>query len=471
MNKKKISNRRKSAKIKILFAAALWTGMLMLSKGMVKGDIKQVCADYLFHRCIQNVTVFRYAASGSQPSFQWNMIFKDSPVMMYLAENIENIGKKNIEGSESMAKYYAGYGSRNSHWSGLGSDMAGTNELFLGSDELVEELDHEKDIDVEAVMSENAMANGKEFAENRKENEDSESDKKKDREQEKAEKPEKEEKLSQREKEQAKAVSATMLHSNIAMIRKLARGKSRSYLMKNFYITDSSTSIDNAVFNVGKMLHMNLTLKKEKKPQILIFHTHGASEGFVDSKHGKKDSIVGVGSYLASVLRKKYHYNVIHDTTEYDRINGRIDRNKAYNQAAVTVKRTLNKYPSIQVVIDLHRDGVGANVKRTAVVNGKRTAQLMFFNGLSRNAAGNIGYLYNPNLQANLSFSLQMKLKCMEKYPNLTKPIYLKGYRYNMHLRKRYLLIELGNENNTVAEAKNAMPLLAETLDRVLSGK
>ena len=82
-------------------------------------------------------------------------------------------------------------------------------------------------------------------------------------------------------------------------------------------------------------------------------------------------------------------------------------------------QKTLEEYPSIQVVIDLHRDGVGNSVQRLTTIDGKRTAQVMFFNGLSRNASGNIDYLYNKNLQSNLAFSLQMKLKCMENYPDL----------------------------------------------------
>ena len=212
-------------------------------------------------------------------------------------------------------------------------------------------------------------------------------------------------------------------------------------------------------------------MKKTSEPQIYIFHTHGASEHFIDSKPGdKSESVVGVGTYLADILEKKYGYQVIHDETEYDRINGKIDRNKAYNKAATGLKKALKENPSIQVVIDLHRDGVG-KVHRLTTINGKKTAQVMFFNGLSRNRKGDIRYLKNDNLQANLSFSLQMKMKCMELYPNLAKPVYLKSYRYNLHMRKRSLLIELGNENNTLAEAKNAMGPLAKVLNQVLSEK
>lgn len=257
---------------------------------------------------------------------------------------------------------------------------------------------------------------------------------------------------------------------NRKKIQYLQRTKSLNYLLRNFYIVDSSTSINKKIFDVETLLNTELAMKKSSEPQIYIFHTHGASEHFVDSKPGDKaESVVGVGTYLTEILEKKYGYQVIHDETEYDRINGKIDRNKAYNKAAKGLKSALKKYPSIQVVIDLHRDGVGNKVHRLTKVNGKRTAQLMFFNGLSRNRKGEIKYLKNDNLQANLSFSLQMKLKCMELYPNLAKPVYLKSYRYNLHMKKRSLLIELGNENNTMQEAKNAMEPLAKVLNQVLS--
>lgn len=266
------------------------------------------------------------------------------------------------------------------------------------------------------------------------------------------------------------ASSAGNVQKNIAMITKLKNEKKRSYLLKNFYIVDSSTSIDPKVFQVDQLLNRNMTIQQKKEPQILIYHTHGASEAFIDSKAGKKEeSIIGVGGELAKLLTEKYGYHVLHDETEYDRINGNIDRNKAYNQSYAGVSKTLQKYPGIQVLIDLHRDGVGNKVHRLTNINGKRTAQVMFFNGLSRNKKGDIAYLHNDNLQANLAFSLQLKLACMEQYPDFAKPVYLKNYRYNLHLRERALLIELGNENNTLQEAKNAMEPLAGILHQVLS--
>jgi stage II sporulation protein P len=103
-------------------------------------------------------------------------------------------------------------------------------------------------------------------------------------------------------------------------------------------------------------------------------------------------------------------------------------------------------------------------------LGGRPTAQFMFFNGLSRTRkTGNISYLYNENLETNLGFSFQMQVKSLEYYPGLTRKIYLKGYRYNMHVCPRSTLIELGAQNNMVEEVRNACYPLAHILDMVLS--
>ena len=273
------------------------------------------------------------------------------------------------------------------------------------------------------------------------------------------------------EQEKDQEGSKEYLAQNWKKISELKKTKSLEYLIKNFYIVDSKTSIHKPVFNVEKLLKKNCTMiKNAKKPQILIYHTHGGSEAFADSDGTKKDSVVGTGAELAKILTEEYGYNVIHDETCYDRINGRIDRSKGYDKALLGLKRTLKKYPSIEVLIDLHRDSASQHNKRVTVIDGKKTAKVMFFNGLSRKASGeSITRLKNPNLQGNLAFSLQMELKAMEKYPDFMSKIYLKNYRYNLHLREKSLLIELGTNLNTVEEARNAMAPLAEVLNQVLN--
>lgn len=253
-----------------------------------------------------------------------------------------------------------------------------------------------------------------------------------------------------------------------SLVEQLRQNLDTDFLIDNFYIVDSTTSIQKSIFSVEKMLSKDFSIEKTQEPQILICHTHGGSEYFSDGTNPEQ-SIVATGKYLTEILEKEYGYQVIHDETKYDYVDGTLDRNKAYNQALDGVSKQLEQNPSIQVVIDLHRDGGNTKERKVTELDGKQVAQFMIFNGLSRNQNGEITYLKNPNLQANLAFGLQVKLSAMEKYPELTLRNYLKGYRYNMHLRERYLLVELGNQNNTSKEAKNTMPYLAEILDDVLS--
>ena len=141
----------------------------------------------------------------------------------------------------------------------------------------------------------------------------------------------------------------------------------------------------------------------------------------------------------------------------------------AYEYAEAGVRPILEEHPSIEVVIDLHRDGVGEDTHLVTEVNGKPTAQIMFFNGLSRTKDnGDIAYLPNPYIQDNLAFSLQMKLAAEQMYPGFTRRIFLRGYRYSLHMRPKSLLIEAGAQTNTVEEMRNAMELLAVTLQKVI---
>lgn len=259
---------------------------------------------------------------------------------------------------------------------------------------------------------------------------------------------------------------------NSALVEQLRESLNVKFLWKNFYIVDSTTSVTKNEFDVKQMLEADMKMKKKKgKKQILIYHTHGASEYFKDSRKGVvEDSVVGVGDELAKELEKR-GYGVYHDRTQYDKVNGGIDRSFAYNQSLDGITAIKAKYPDIEVMIDLHRDSVGKGKHTYTMIQGRKTALVMFFNGMSRTKSGPIAYLNNPNLKGNLAFSLQLKCKAMEYYDGFTKPIYLKGYRYNLHLLQKSLLIELGNENNSLEEAKNAAMPLADVLDKVLSGK
>lgn len=241
-----------------------------------------------------------------------------------------------------------------------------------------------------------------------------------------------------------------------------------AYLRKYIYQIDSTTTATDGELNGKVLMNMDLRLKKSDQPQILIYHTHG-SETYRGSRKGRKsDTVIGVGDVLVNKLRQR-KIKVIHDRNIYDVKNGKEERSKAYNYAANAIEENLRKYPSIRVVIDLHRDGVNEKTKLVTTQKGRQMAQIMFFNGMSRTAAnGDIKYLKNPNKQMNLAFSLQLQAQAMKKYPGFTRKIYMKGYRYNLHYRGRSLLVEVGAQNNTLSQAKASMSLLAELLNDVL---
>ena len=243
------------------------------------------------------------------------------------------------------------------------------------------------------------------------------------------------------------------------------------FLMNQFYVVDSSTACDESVFLPQTLLDKDLTMDVTgDEPKILIYHTH-SQESFADSTPGDVyGTVIGLGNTLADILQNQYGVAVYHDVGTYDVIDGQIDRSEAYAMALPVVEEILAAYPSIKVVIDLHRDGVNENTHLVTTINGKPTAKIMFFNGLCRNAAGTDGYMQNPYLEDNLAFSLKMQLKAAEKYPDFTRRIYLRSYRFNMHVAPRTLLVECGAQTNTVEEVQNAMAPLADILYCVLTG-
>ena len=242
------------------------------------------------------------------------------------------------------------------------------------------------------------------------------------------------------------------------------------YMMKHFYSVHTSTTAGRDLMKADEFLAKDFTLEgRNDKPQILIYHTHSQEEFSDYGPNNKEATVIGIGTYLTELLTAK-GYNVIHDKSVYDLQNGKLDRNKAYTYALDGVTRILQENPSIEVILDLHRDGVNESLHMVNEVNGKPTAPIMFFNGVSQTPEGPIEYLPNPYRSDNLAFSFQMQLDAAAYFPGLTRKIYIKGLRYNLHLRPRSVLIEVGAQTNTYQEARNAMEPLAEVLNMVLQG-
>lgn len=215
-------------------------------------------------------------------------------------------------------------------------------------------------------------------------------------------------------------------------------------------------------------------IKDTTAPQVLIVHTH-TSEAYMDSFTGTypesfdprtKDashSVIRVGDVLTQKLNEA-GIATIHDTTYHDdpAYNG------AYTRSMQTTQKYLEKYPSIQVVLDVHRDSLtqadGTKLKPTVTINGKKAAQIMIVSGCDDD--GSIGY---PEWQYNMRFGLRLQKEIATKYSGLARPLYTWNIRYNQHLTHGSLLVEFGTDANTDEEVSYSAELFADALIGVLN--
>lgn len=217
--------------------------------------------------------------------------------------------------------------------------------------------------------------------------------------------------------------------------------------------------------NIDQLLAKDLSIKSDvNEPQILIIHSHPQESYSVDDT-GNKGTVIDVGDELEEILEANYDVSVLH--LEGD---GNSELIGAYERIATRVKKVLKEYPSIEVIIDIHRDG--AIKPTTTIIENEPTAMINIINGLCIDSkAGTIGSLKgctNPYIKDNLSLSIQVKSK--DKV-SLIAPITLAKFRYSLHMLPKSLLIDVGNSMDTVEAAKNAMQPFSEILADVLDLK
>lgn len=216
------------------------------------------------------------------------------------------------------------------------------------------------------------------------------------------------------------------------------------------YVIDTKSILDNYTPPV----------RKENEPQILIVHTH-ATEGYADSDNRSLDAqknMVAVGKALCDSLTE-YGFSVIHDTTYHDYPN----YNGSYSNSLKTVNSYLEKYPSIDIVLDLHRDGIikedGTKVKLATDYNGEKAAQLMFVVGTD--SCG----LNHPYWKDNLAFAIGLQTAVNNIAGSVMRPINLRCERFNQHTTRQSIIVECGTNGNELKEAILSVKLLAQAIN------
>lgn len=240
----------------------------------------------------------------------------------------------------------------------------------------------------------------------------------------------------------------------------------------NFYVKNTTD------FTIDYEKYLNsplpFTMENKKDPQVLIFHTHSCEsyldndEGFYYDSYYPRDSddnfnMVKVGSAIVSTLNAN-GVTAIHATEHHDEPS----YNGSYDRSRETIDKYLKKYPSIKVVIDVHRDSIGyggeqGKIKPTFVYNNKKAAQIMIMSGYDGDGA--LGF---PNWEENLVFALQLQQKAESMYPGMTRPLSFGNFCYNMDVNSGSILIEVGTDVNTVEEAVYSGELLGNVLSKLL---
>ena len=250
--------------------------------------------------------------------------------------------------------------------------------------------------------------------------------------------------------------------------------KEITYTTQQATDTLGDVSVRNVTENADVLLPQRLSepfilpLEDIKKPLVLVYHTH-TTESYIPFDNGSFSSeyptrnndenanMLKVGEALCSVLEAD-GISVIHDRTVYDeKYTG------AYEKSREGVKALLERYPSIIITLDIHRDAVYYNdttrVKPVTEINGRKAAQLMIIAGAE---GGNVDAF--PDWETNLQFALQLQKTANSKYSKLMKPLYFCNRKYNMDLTPYSLLIEVGTDVNTLEEATHSARLLGASL-------
>ena len=247
-----------------------------------------------------------------------------------------------------------------------------------------------------------------------------------------------------------------------------------NYVLQKLINFDANLNYENQamkLIDVPQFAQKRFKLDKTVEgPQVLILHTH-SMERFAGEEPGSQ-GVVDLGRYLKQILETQYGLSALHCTSSFDVVDNQTERTGSYERMEPVIEKIIKENPSIQVVMDIHRDGIDSTDKFLGNVNGESAAKIMFVNGFCQVQQNGIltpvTRLPNPYIEDNMALSLQLQLKANELYPGLMRKTLVKPYRYSLHMKPMSLLIEVGNQNNTKEEALTTMEALGEILMDVI---
>lgn len=279
-----------------------------------------------------------------------------------------------------------------------------------------------------------------------------------------------ENKTNTESKTESVKVSAKAIKGNI--ISKYISPYNSSISYNNVYVKNSTE----LKIDLKEILNSKVAFKIEKNngPQVLILHTHATetfmtentdyfTEEFSSRSRDNSKNMVKIGEIVAKRLNDA-GIKTLHDKTQHDYPN----YTGSYSRAANTICSYLKKYPSIKVVLDLHRDAVtadnGDKIKLVTEIKGKKAAQVMLVMGSQSGSVTNF-----PKWKENFKLAVKLQQIFEEKYPTLARPLSLTSKNYNESLTTGSMLIEFGTDVNTLEEASYSAELVGNSLVELLN--
>ena len=215
-------------------------------------------------------------------------------------------------------------------------------------------------------------------------------------------------------------------------------------------------------------------IQKNSEPQVLIVHTHATESYMMQDRDyytasdatrttDNAANMINIGNIIAERL-KVGGFSVLHDTTQHDKDS----YSGSYDKAANTITEYLKKYPSIKIVIDVHRDSISLGdkikAKPTAEIGGRKAAQVMLCMGSQSGAV--TGF---PDWKENFRLAARFQQTMEVMYPGLARPMLLMSKKYNEHLTTGSMLLEVGTEANSISEAAYSAELVGNCLINLLN--
>lgn len=235
-------------------------------------------------------------------------------------------------------------------------------------------------------------------------------------------------------------------------------------------------NINDTRIDIEKLLSEkpDITVQDKSQPTVLIFHTHTTesyqildrsfyARDYITRSEDSSRNMIRVGDAICTQLEKA-GFSVIHDTNIYDR-----KYNGAYDRSRVQVQKYLKEYPSVQVVLDIHRDAIeyndGTKVKPVTEIMGKKCAQMMIISGCQEKGNGITDF---EDWRYNLVFAVHLQKTLEDMFEGITRPLYFCPRRYIMNESHCNLLIEMGSDANTLSEGVFAGKCLGTALAAML---